>query len=92
VWAGEAASLAVDSPSDTVVTSGNCGCNDDIGGKGGDGEQSKELHAGLILVGILSESLGNDCAGERVSERGTEAARCWRGRRGRRCQRQRQRE
>jgi hypothetical protein len=47
VWAGEAASLAVESPSDTVVASGNCRCNDDIGGEGGEREQSKELHAEL---------------------------------------------
>jgi len=44
--AGEAAFLAVQSPSDAVVTSGNGGCNDDIGNQGGEGEQSKELHAG----------------------------------------------
>ena len=45
MWPGEAASLAVQSPSDAMVTSGNDGCNDDIGSECSEGEQSKELHA-----------------------------------------------
>lgn len=47
MWAGETASLAVQSASDAMVTSGNGGCKDNIGSEGSEWEQSKELHAGF---------------------------------------------
>jgi len=46
LWAGEAAFLAADPPSNAVVVGGNNGCDDDISSQSGEGEQSKELHAG----------------------------------------------
>ena len=45
MWAGEAAFLAGQPPSDAVVAGGNGGCDDDISSQNGKGEQSKELHA-----------------------------------------------
>jgi hypothetical protein len=46
LWAGEAAFLAAQPPSEAVVAGGYDGCDDDISSQNGKGKQSKELHAG----------------------------------------------